>query len=63
MVDNYQKYCEEKMRTHKSTLKLLEMEKLYDSSMTCEKLSSDIGNQLFDELILKYIAPYFKLDL
>jgi hypothetical protein len=51
------------MRINKNTLKLLEMEKLLDSSITCEKISSDIGNQLFDDPVLKYIAPHFKLDL
>jgi hypothetical protein len=63
MIDEYHIYCKEKMRINKNTLKLLEMEKLLDSSITCEKISSDIGNQLFDDPVLKYIAPHFKLDL
>lgn len=63
MVDEYHTYCKEKMRINKNTLKLLEMEKLLDSSITCDKISSDIGNQLFDDPVLRYIAPHFKLDL
>lgn len=63
MVDEYHTYCKEKIRINKNTLKLLEMEKLLDSSITCDKISSDIGNQLFDDPVLRYIAPHFKLDL
>lgn len=63
MVDEYHIYCKEKIRINKNVLKLLEMEKLLDSSITCNKISSDIGNQLFDDHVLRYIAPHFKLDL
>lgn len=63
MIDEYNIYCKEKIYAQRKTLKLLEMEKLGDATMTCKKISSDIGNQLFDEPVLKYIAPYFKLEL
>lgn len=63
MIDDYNIYCKEKMYVQRATLKLLEMEKLGDAIMTCKKISSDIGNQLFDEPVLRYIAPYFKLDI
>lgn len=59
MIDEYCVYCNKEMHVGKHTLSFCDMEKLYDSSITCDKISSDIGNHLFDEPILVYIAPYF----
>jgi hypothetical protein len=63
MVDKYFKYCKKQIKENEEYLNLDAIEKLANASMTCEKISIDIANEVMHELILKYITPYFQLEI
>jgi acetone carboxylase gamma subunit len=63
MVDKYFKYCKNQIKENGEYLNLDTIEKLMDFSITCEKISIDIGNEVLHDLVLKYITPYFQLEI
>jgi hypothetical protein len=63
MVDKYFKYCKKQIKENGEFLNLDTIEKFVNASITCEKISIDIGNEVMHESVLKYITPYFQLDL
>lgn len=62
MIDKYEKYCKHKLETECMTMKMDDLEKLGNSSISCEALSSDLGGETIHDLVLKYITPCFQLE-
>ena len=62
IIDKYYKYCKKQINENYLFFNLETLEKFVDSSVTCEKISIDIYNEVLHENILKYITPYFQLD-
>jgi hypothetical protein len=63
MIDKYYKYCKKQIKENGDYLSLDAIEKLIDYSITCEKISSDIYNEILHDVVLKYITPYFQLEI
>lgn len=62
MIDKYQKYCKYRLETQCMTLKLDDLEKLGNISITCEALSLELDGGTIHDLVLKYITPCFQLE-